>query len=177
MVQHSFRRAVGVSLLPMALLGTTLGMSQPPYLRYQHKGYVQALGHASPAVGQVVCCDGECKYVRAEPAHRQQWVADTEVLSGRVKWFSSMKGYGFVRMRVDNGFRDYFVHQSDLCSDGICVALSPGEALEFRIAKSVANGKEKAMFITAPGGAPLQSTLAEDPDATWAYLFDELFSP
>ena len=50
---------------------------------------------------------------------------------GRVKWFSSIKGYGFVVLSDGSG--DVFLHASALAGIGI-TTLQPGETLEFRVA-------------------------------------------
>ncbi|MHA2620229.1 MAG: cold-shock protein [bacterium JZ-2024 1] len=48
-------------------------------------------------------------------------------LKGRVKWFDSKKGFGFVT--GDDG-KDYFVHYSVIQSDGF-KTLQEGEPVEF----------------------------------------------
>jgi cold shock CspA family protein len=50
---------------------------------------------------------------------------------GRVKWFSPIKGYGFVVLSDGSG--DVFLHASALAGIGI-TTLQPGETLEFRVA-------------------------------------------
>ena len=161
--------------LLMALVPSAFGTT---HLRqifgFQHMGLVHAAGHAPG--GHVVCCDGVCKFVKAQPAHEQHWVADAHTLSGTCKWFSRSKGYGFIRVNVDGeSVRDLFVHQSDLCSGGMCVALIPGEALEFRVSKSLMNGKEKAAHISGPGGSPLQGmAYNDDSDESWSALFEQV---
>ncbi len=37
-------------------------------------------------------------------------------MTGKVKWFNSQKGYGFIT--DDESGREYFVHFSDIVSDG-----------------------------------------------------------
>jgi cold shock protein len=49
---------------------------------------------------------------------------------GRVKWFSPIKGYGFVALSDGSG--DAFLHATALASIGI-TTLQPGETLEFRV--------------------------------------------
>ena len=39
------------------------------------------------------------------------------MLTGKVKWFSTQKGYGFIT--PDNGNKDVFVHISSLQSSGL----------------------------------------------------------
>jgi cold shock protein len=50
---------------------------------------------------------------------------------GRVKWFSPIKGYGFVALSDGSG--DVFLHASAVAGIGI-TSLQPGETLEFRVA-------------------------------------------
>lgn len=38
------------------------------------------------------------------------------MLKGKVKWFSDLKGYGFIE--AENGSQDIFVHHSAIKSDG-----------------------------------------------------------
>ena len=45
---------------------------------------------------------------------------------GKVKWFSTEKGYGFIEQESGN---DLFVHHSEVQGDG----LREGEAVEFEI--------------------------------------------
>ena len=48
---------------------------------------------------------------------------------GKVKWFSSEKGYGFIT--PDDGSKDCFVHHSEIQGDGF-KSLSEGDAVEFQ---------------------------------------------
>jgi CspA family cold shock protein len=50
-------------------------------------------------------------------------------MQGKVKWFSSEKGYGFIE-REDGG--DVFVHFSAIQADGY-KSLEEGQAVEFEI--------------------------------------------
>ena len=49
---------------------------------------------------------------------------------GKVKWFDSKKGYGFVSNISDN--TDYFVHFSEIQTDGF-KTLEEGQKVEFEI--------------------------------------------
>lgn len=60
---------------------------------------------------------------------------------GRVKWFNSEKGYGF--LSVDGEDRDVFVHYSAIDMDGY-KALDEDQLVEFRI-------------VTGPKGAQAES--------------------
>jgi CspA family cold shock protein len=49
---------------------------------------------------------------------------------GKVKWFDSKKGYGFVSNVSDD--KDYFVHFSEIQTDGF-KTLEEGQKVEFEI--------------------------------------------
>ena len=51
---------------------------------------------------------------------------------GKVKWFNSQKGYGFIEM--ENG-KDIFVHHSEIQDEGFR-SLDEGQAVEFEIKKT-----------------------------------------
>ncbi len=51
---------------------------------------------------------------------------------GKVKWFNSQKGYGFIEM--ENG-KDIFVHHSEIQASGFRT-LDEGQAVEFEIQQS-----------------------------------------
>ena len=50
--------------------------------------------------------------------------------SGRVKWFSDEKGYGFIE--VEGRTKDVFVHYSDIVGEGFR-SLEEGADVEFEI--------------------------------------------
>ncbi len=66
-----------------------------------------------------------------------------ERLTGRVKWFNSQKGFGFIV--PDNGSKDLFVHYSSIKSDGY-KSLREGQKVEFEIENS--DKGEKAVNVT-----------------------------
>ncbi len=52
------------------------------------------------------------------------------MLKGKVKWFNSAKGFGFVN--ADSDDRDIFVHYSSIDMDGF-KTLKEGEEIEFEL--------------------------------------------
>lgn len=50
--------------------------------------------------------------------------------TGRVKWFSDTKGYGFIE--VEGQAKDVFVHYSDISGEGF-KSLDEGATVEFEI--------------------------------------------
>jgi|UniRef100_A0A7C3YP96 CspA family cold shock protein len=52
---------------------------------------------------------------------------------GRVKWFDSKKGFGFIEM--EDGSGDVFVHYSDITGSGYR-SLTEGERVKFEIANT-----------------------------------------
>ena len=58
----------------------------------------------------------------------------SERLTGRVKWFSAIKGYGFIQPNGENS-EDVFVHFSAIQMDGFRT-LREGEEVEFTLEDS-----------------------------------------
>ena len=63
-------------------------------------------------------------------------------MTGKVKWFDSKKGYGFI---TGENAKEIFVHFSGIVTDGF-KSLNEGQAVEFEVG-SGANG-EQAVNVT-----------------------------
>mmetsp|Transcript_61279 Transcript_61279/g.176377 ORF Transcript_61279/g.176377 Transcript_61279/m.176377 type:complete len:126 (-) Transcript_61279:177-554(-) len=80
------------------------------------------------------------------------FMSDAVKKSGTVKWFNTLKGYGFIV--PDDGGADIFVHQTEIQTSGFR-SLADGEAVEF-VPQTEDSGKIKATQVTGPGGAQVQ---------------------
>jgi cold shock CspA family protein len=80
---------------------------------------------------------------------------DSEIHKGSVKWFDTVKGFGFITH--DDGGEDIFVHQTAIQAEGFR-SLADGEPVEFQI--EVSGGKTKAVSVTSSGGEPLKRGFA-----------------
>ena len=72
--------------------------------------------------------------------------------TGTVKWFNTMKGFGFI-VPDDDG-PDVFVHQTEIKSEGFR-SLADGEAVEY-VPQVDDSGRTKATRVTGPGGGNVQ---------------------
>jgi len=70
-----------------------------------------------------------------------------ERVVGRVKWFSRVKGYGFIQPDVE-GAEDVFVHYSAIAGEGFR-NLDQGERVEFTIEDSP-KGPQAANVVRLP---------------------------
>jgi len=68
---------------------------------------------------------------------------ETDMADGKVKWFSSDKGYGFIERESGD---DLFVHISEL--QGGATNLAEGQAVSFTEATGQ-NGKQQATQVSA----------------------------
>ncbi|KAG1334306.1 hypothetical protein COCNU_03G004250 [Cocos nucifera] len=68
---------------------------------------------------------------------------------GTVKWFNSMKGFGFIA--PDAGREDLFVHQTSIRSDGFRTVVQ-GDAVEHGD-----DGRSKAVDVTGPHESAISS--------------------
>jgi cold shock CspA family protein len=71
---------------------------------------------------------------------------------GTVKWFNTMKGFGFIQ--PDDGSTDVFVHQTSIKMEGFR-SLADGEPVEYMV-EIDQNGRKKAAAVTGPNGADVQ---------------------
>jgi cellular nucleic acid-binding protein len=78
--------------------------------------------------------------------------------TGRVKWFNSTKGFGFIT--PDDKSDDLFVHQTSIHAEGFR-SLRDGEAVEFTVEEDP-NGRTKALNVTGPGGTYVQGAPRRD---------------
>lgn len=85
----------------------------------------------------------------------QLFMSDAKT-TGTVKWFNTMKGFGFI-VPDDDG-PDVFVHQTEIVSNGFR-SLADGESVEF-IPERDDSGRTKATKVTGPGGSPVQVSRA-----------------
>ena len=65
---------------------------------------------------------------------------------GKVKWFDSKKGYGFVSNISDD--KDYFVHFSEIQTDGF-KTLEEGQKVEFEIGEGTKGPVAKNVKATS----------------------------
>merc|ERR1712050_538221 len=96
--------------------------------------------HAAPASakkGNVVMSDSE---------------SEGELKKGKVKWFDSEKGFGFIEVEGD---QDYFVHKTAIYAPGFR-SLAEGEDVEFKVTTDPRTNKLKAADVTGPGGSYVQ---------------------
>lgn len=85
------------------------------------------------------------------PRMTQLYMADGPQ-KGVVKWFDTMKGFGFIM--PDDGSTDVFVHQTAIQTEGFR-SLADGEAVEY-VVEEDSNGRKKAVQVTGPGGEEVQ---------------------
>lgn len=71
---------------------------------------------------------------------------DNKTYIGRVAWFSSIKGFGFLQWEIDGvKQKDMFVHFSDLSMPGY-KTLKPEQKVSFEIGANK-NGDPKAILV------------------------------
>jgi len=70
-------------------------------------------------------------------------------MTGRVKYFSNEKGFGFI-IPDEDGYEPIFVHQTEIQSRGYR-SLAEDEKVEFEI-RTQRDGRLKAFSVTGPNG-------------------------
>ena len=73
-------------------------------------------------------------------------------IPGSVKWFDTVKGYGFIVPDDESG--DVFVHQTNINVEGFR-SLAENERVEF-VVEVDGNGRRKAMDVTGPEGSDVK---------------------
>ena len=71
----------------------------------------------------------------------QLHLGETTMQTGIVKWFDTVKGFGFIR--PDRGDRDVFVHMSAVREAGLTI-LTEGQRLQFDVIADKRSGKNAA---------------------------------
>jgi CspA family cold shock protein len=84
-------------------------------------------------------------------------IANAEEVDGIVKWFSALKGYGFVS--PNTGGKDVFLHITVLRNLGL-TNLSPGQPVRMRVVTARKGPEAVAIELTGP--APTQGP-GDDP--------------
>lgn len=88
--------------------------------------------------------------------------ADSDMVhSGKVKWFDTTKGFGFIT--PEDGSSDVFVHQTAIQMEGFR-SLAEGADVEYRV-ETDPSGRRKAMKVTGPNGGELQAAPFEPRDS------------
>mmetsp|Transcript_32609 Transcript_32609/g.100933 ORF Transcript_32609/g.100933 Transcript_32609/m.100933 type:complete len:143 (+) Transcript_32609:136-564(+) len=89
--------------------------------------------------------------------------SDGDKIAGTVKWFNTVKGYGFIT--PESGGGDVFVHQTQIYSRGFR-SLAEGETVEYEVEMDEA-GRQRAVSVTGPEGDYVQG--APRPERNDAY--------
>lgn len=74
--------------------------------------------------------------------------------TGKVKWFSDQKGYGFIQQ--DDG-TDVFVHHTSITMDGFRT-LTEGETVQFDVVQSPKGPKAQNVSRVSPAGGDQQQS-------------------
>lgn len=78
---------------------------------------------------------------------------ETKKISGKVKWFSLIKGFGYI---TDTDGKDHFVHFSNIKSGKNYVGLDADDEVEFEVGPSK-KGREQAVEVNLVKAAPRKS--------------------
>ncbi len=74
---------------------------------------------------------------------------DGTPMDGVVKWFSALKGYGFVS--PNDGGKDVFLHITILCNAGLS-GLTPGQTVRMRVVHAKKGPEAVAVEVASPPG-------------------------
>lgn len=85
------------------------------------------------------------------PVAKEIFVSEGKT-AGTVKWFDTVKGFGFIVPDDDSG--DVFVHQTSINVEGFR-SLAENEVVEFLV-ETDNNGRKKAMDVTGPDGGDVK---------------------
>ena len=66
---------------------------------------------------------------------------------GKVKFFDTLKGYGFIVYEDKNETKELFVHYKDVLMPGP-VKLEPGQKVDFKVGTSPKNGRDTAVRVS-----------------------------
>uniref|UniRef100_A0A7S1DC50 CSD domain-containing protein n=1 Tax=Cyclophora tenuis TaxID=216820 RepID=A0A7S1DC50_CYCTE len=95
---------------------------------------------------------GQVSFRRGRIYMSEEEGASEEPRVGTVKWFNTIKGFGFIL--PDDGGDDVFVHQSSIKAEGFR-SLADGERVEF-LTEQDDSGRSRAVRVTGPGGQNVQ---------------------
>lgn len=79
---------------------------------------------------------------------------------GVVKFFNPERGFGF----INSDDQDFFVHYTGIQESGGFRSLGDGEEVEFDL-ESDSSGKQRAVRVTGPGGAPVKGSQRQRTEA------------
>lgn len=98
-------------------------------------------------------CSGTAPTTRLFMSDEEEPAAAADsVQKGTVKWFNTMKGFGFIQ--PEDGSTDVFVHQTSIKMEGFR-SLADGESVEYKVEMDN-SGRKKAVQVTGPEGAEVQ---------------------
>merc|ERR1719245_1579819 len=91
--------------------------------------------------------------------------------SGTVKWFNTVKGYGFITPEAGGG--DVFVHQTQIYARGFR-SLAEGEPVEYEVELDD-SGRQRAVSVTGPEGDYVQGAPRPPRNDDYDAKYDETY--